>query len=33
MGGACYTHGGDRNSHRVSFGKQQEDLGVDGRIV
>jgi hypothetical protein len=34
MGGACYTHGGDRNSRRVSFGKQiQENLGIDGRNV
>jgi hypothetical protein len=34
MGGGCYTHGGDRKSRRVSFGKQlQEDLGADGRNV
>ena len=33
MGGVCYSHGGDRHSRRVSFGKQlQEDLGVDGGI-
>jgi len=31
MNGACCSHGGDRNAHRVSFGKQlQENLDVDG---